>query len=81
MAVKHTGMTASEMVQERLVVEAKRILTHVEASIADIANALGFTDSAYFTRLFKKCTGQTTKQFKPAFEDALKAKGGESLRK
>ena len=81
MVRKQTGMTASNLVQERIVVEAKRMLTHMSTSILDIANSLGFKDPAYFARLFKKRTGQTPKQFKSAFHDTLKAISADTLKK
>jgi AraC family transcriptional activator of pobA len=81
MVRKQTGMTASNLVQERIVVEAKRMLTHMSTSILDIANSLGFKDPAYFARLFKKRTGQTPKQFKSAFDDTLKAISADNLKK
>ena len=53
-----TGRPALDMLHERLVREARRLLATTDATIADIAQDLGFADAAYFSRLFSKRTGQ-----------------------
>lgn len=53
---KICGKTASSLVQERILLEAKRLLFHTGESIKEIAFALNFEDPAYFTRFFKKHT-------------------------
>ena len=67
-------MTAGQLVQERTLLEAKRLLIHNEASISEIALQLGFDDPAYFSRFFKKCAGQSPKEFQVEFEKALCAR-------
>tara|TARA_R110002073_G_scaffold11117_19_gene51412 strand:+ start:4693 stop:5712 length:1020 start_codon:yes stop_codon:yes gene_type:complete len=54
---KRTGRTASELLHERLIVEAKRTLLFLDQSIAEIGYALGFEDSAYFNRFFARRVG------------------------
>ena len=43
--------------------EAKRRLYYAESSIKELAYDLGFNDPDYFSRLFKKVTGQTIAAF------------------
>ena len=63
--VKRTlGRTASQVVQERVVLEAKRWLSNTETGIAEIAFRLNIEDPAYFTRFFKKQTGLTPGDFR-----------------
>ncbi|MGE4170573.1 MAG: helix-turn-helix domain-containing protein [Candidatus Margulisiibacteriota bacterium] len=63
--VKHsTGQTASHWIHERLILEAKRLLCNTLNPIADIAVFLGFEDTAYFYRYFKRYTGQTPLAFR-----------------
>jgi AraC-like DNA-binding protein len=38
---------------------AARLLTRTTSSIAEVALACGFPDQSYFTKVFKKQTGQT----------------------
>lgn len=57
-----TGRTPKQIIDERRVVEAKRMLFWGEFSVKEIASRLNFEDDSYFNRFFKKHTGQT-----PAF--------------
>ena len=51
--------TSTEMIQERILIEAKRSLKYTQESIKEIAFDLGFDDPAYFSRLFSKKEGMT----------------------
>ncbi|RFM28346.1 AraC family transcriptional regulator [Deminuibacter soli] len=69
-----TGMAAGEIIRNRVLLEAKRLLVNRDISIASIAAALHFTDDSYFVKFFKKYTGTTPEQFrkqllKPSFYD------------
>ncbi len=59
-----TGKTASSLLRDRVVVEAKRLLYATNLDVKEVAFKLGFDDHAYFSRLFKKETGQTPKNFR-----------------
>lgn len=58
------GKTISELIQERVLLEARRLLVHSQLPISEIATSLGYFDNAYFFRFFKKHTGQTPEQFR-----------------
>ncbi|MCK8493835.1 AraC family transcriptional regulator [Spirosoma sp. RP8] len=58
------GKTASQLLYERLIVEAQRLLTHTNQSVKEIAFRLGFEDPSYFVRFFKKHTRQTPAEFR-----------------
>jgi len=49
--------TPTQMIRDRIMLQAKRSLRYSDESIKEIAYDLGFEDPAYFTRLFKKETG------------------------
>lgn len=53
-----------ELVLDRLLLEAMRLLTYTAASIGRIADELGFTDPAYFARFFKQRSGMTAGTFR-----------------
>ncbi|SNR51480.1 MULTISPECIES: AraC family transcriptional regulator [Hymenobacter] len=56
--------TASDLIHERVVAEARRLLTHTGQSVAQVADAVGFEDASYFARYFKKYVGQTPEAFR-----------------
>ena len=56
---QQSGKTAIELIHERLMLEAKRMLFHTESSIKEIAFELGFEDASYFNRFFKRLGEQT----------------------
>lgn len=61
-----TGKTAKTLILERITLEAKRHLQHSNASIKEIAYALGFKDSSYFSKVFKQATGVSPNQHQVA---------------
>jgi AraC-like DNA-binding protein len=58
-----TGKTAKQVIDEKRVMEAKRLLFWGEHSVKEIAHHLNFDDDGYFNRFFKKHTGQTPALF------------------
>jgi len=46
--------TPSQIIQERIMVEAKRLLFYTDRSVKDITFELGFEDVSYFSSFFKK---------------------------
>ncbi len=59
-----TGFSVSHHIQQRVVLEAKRLLFHSNKSVKEIAAELGYEDYAYFSRLFHKQTGITASAFR-----------------
>ncbi|TGD78815.1 helix-turn-helix domain-containing protein [Hymenobacter wooponensis] len=56
---RQLGKTASTLIQERVLVEAHRLLRHTDATVGQVADALGFEDASYFSRYFRKHTGHS----------------------
>lgn len=56
--------SAFEVVQDRLLLEARRRLIYIAAPVSLLAYELGFQDPAYFNRFFKKLTGVTPAAFR-----------------
>ena len=54
----------SQVIQERVLVEAKRLLSYTPRSIKEIAYELGFEDAAYFSNFFKKHTQSSPLDFR-----------------
>jgi len=56
---KLASVSALTVIQQRLILSARRNLVYTEKTIAGVAFSLGFSDPSYFTRFFKRCTGMT----------------------
>ncbi len=67
--------TSSELLHERMIIEAKRYLIYMEMSVAEVGYELGFDDPAYFSRFFSQRTGQAP----GAYRKSQKAKRGHRL--
>ncbi|MFZ4288756.1 helix-turn-helix domain-containing protein [Variovorax sp. HJSM1_2] len=67
--VAATGLSPTKLIHARLITEAKRNLIFGDMSIEQIAYGLGFIDTAYFTRFFRKEVGQSPSQFRLAARD------------
>ncbi len=61
---KTTGITAGELIRNRVIDEAKKLLFATNQSGKEIAFELGFDDPSYFSRFFKKYTGLTLNEFR-----------------
>jgi len=58
------GKPAGEVIRERVLLEAKRLLVNADISISEIAWQLNFADNSYFSKFFKKQTGTTPEAFR-----------------
>lgn len=58
------GKPAGQVIRERILLEAKRLLVNADLNIEAIATALSFEDNSYFTKFFKKYTGLTPEIFR-----------------
>lgn len=61
---KYTDLSASEIIANHLIKEAKRLIYYTQKSMTEIAHELGFSDKSNFSKYFKKHTGHTPKAFK-----------------
>lgn len=64
LARQHTGLSAKELIDERVVLEAKRQLSHGDASVSEIAEELGFDDASNFSSYFRRQTQLTPGAFR-----------------
>lgn len=55
--------TTSDLIAERIILEAKRLLIHSKFTVTEVASELGYDDNSYFSRFFKKKCGETPIQF------------------
>lgn len=61
---KYTGKTAKDFIQDRILLEAKRLLLHSDLSVKQIAYEVGFEEPLNFSGFFKKNTGQSASDFR-----------------
>jgi AraC family transcriptional regulator, transcriptional activator of pobA len=67
LCVELLGKTAGDIVRDRLLLEAKRLLTNADMTVTEIAYDLNFRDNSYFNRFFKKNVGITPDEFRKQF--------------
>lgn len=61
---QETGMTLTDFILGEKVEEAKRLLRYSDKSLTLIADYLGFSSQSHFTRIFKKYSGQTPREYR-----------------
>lgn len=62
--LSETGKTAKQLISEHLLWEAKSLLRQSTMSVQEISYWLGFQESAYFSRAFKKAEGVTPVEYR-----------------
>lgn len=62
------GKTVSDLINEQIILEAKRYLLATPGQVKDVADHLGYEDVSYFTRFFKKHTGHSPEAFRKNFK-------------
>lgn len=62
------GKTVSDLINEQIILEAKRYLLATHSQIKDVADHLGYEDVSYFIRFFKKHTGHSPEAFRKNFK-------------
>ena len=60
------GVSPNELVRQRRLLEAKRLLEYTRLSIAEIAHRSGFRDAAFFSRSFKNLVGMSPQKYRAA---------------
>lgn len=61
---ENINQTVSELINNKVIIEAKRELVYSELSIKEISEKLGFIDPSYFSRFFKKDTSYSPLHFR-----------------
>ncbi len=60
--------TVSELINEHIILEAKRMLIATTNQVTQVADMLGYDDPSYFIRFFRKQTGLTPEVFRQNFK-------------
>ena len=64
---KHTGITAKESIQNRLLMESKHLLHSTNLSIKEISHQVGFKDPNYFAVFFKRLENTSPANYRSSF--------------
>ena len=60
----YNDKTPLQVIQERILIEAKRLLFYTNKSVKQITYELGFEDPAYFSNFFKRHTSLSPVEFR-----------------
>lgn len=60
--------TTGNLIIERIILEAKRLLIHSKQTVSEVSLELGFEDNSYFSRVFKKQTNETPSEFQNKYK-------------
>jgi AraC family transcriptional activator of pobA len=63
-----TGQSALDLLHERLLQEARRLLAYTDATVAEVAHELGFADAAYFSRFFARRAGLAPQAYRAGLQ-------------
>ena len=64
--------TTTQLIADRVILEARRLIVHSKHSLSEIAECLGFSDYAYFSRYFKSNTGLSPLAFQKKYKHISK---------
>ena len=67
---KYSKTTPNDVIKDRIILEAKRLLAHSEMHVKEISYALGYDDPAYFNRLFTKIAEVAPAEFRRLYKAA-----------
>jgi AraC-like DNA-binding protein len=62
-----TGKVAKDHIQDRILLEAKRLLLHTDLSVKEVAYKVGFEEPLHFSGFFKRQTGQSPSAFRESY--------------
>lgn len=65
---KYGKATPNEIIKDRIILEAKRLLAHGDLNVKEIAYRLGYDDPAYFNRLFAKVSNIAPAEFRKQYK-------------
>lgn len=68
-------MTPNDLIKERILLEAKRLLAHTEMTVKEVGYALGYDDPAYFVRFFTNNAELSPLDFRKKFRGTAAEKG------
>lgn len=71
---KYAGKSPGKLIEERVILEAKRLLSYTSLRNNEISDQLGFSDDSYFIKFFRKHMGMTPRLFQTQFQSSSHTK-------
>ena len=68
LSVEAFGQTVKQLIQQRLLLQAKRLIGRDSSTFKEIAQELGFKDASYFSRFFRQNSGITPEAFRQSLK-------------
>ena len=65
--------SAQQLLHERLMLEARRLLAYTPMTVLEVAAAIGYQDPAYFSKFFARATGHSPSQYRALAARGVKA--------
>ena len=62
------GKTLTQLIQERILLEAKRLFAYSDLTVNEVSGRLNFNDVSYFVRFFRKNSGFTPEAFRKSLQ-------------
>ncbi len=62
------GLSALDLLHDRMLLEAQRLLAYTDAPVVIVARDLGFDDASYFSRFFARRAGQSPHAYRVALQ-------------
>lgn len=62
--VAHTGKSTKQVIDDRVVLEHKRLLAHIQLSVKELADRTGFDEPTNLVKFFRQRTDQTPLEFR-----------------
>ncbi|MEO8704522.1 MAG: helix-turn-helix domain-containing protein [Kofleriaceae bacterium] len=78
--VAHTGKSTKQVIDERVVLECKRLLVHTQLSVKELAARIGFAEPTNLVKFFRHHTGTTPQAFRETQRTFLPSRRGSSPR-
>jgi two-component system response regulator YesN len=64
---KNTGITINDCITQVRMKKAMELIKQSDIKLYDIAGMVGYSDSSYFTKIFKKQVGITPSEFREMY--------------
>jgi len=64
---KETDMSFNQYVNRVRIKQAQKLLLHTMQTVSEVGDSIGYNNTNYFSKMFKKLTGLTPKEFRDQY--------------